>query len=156
MRLTAGIDVGAIFTKAVILSDLEVVSWAIIPSGGDFSRASEQALREAIKRAQREPEVIFATGVGASKAGMVSRTLSDVSCHARGMNFYFPSVREVIDIGGQSTKVIRVDERGRALEFTVSEKCAAGSARFLQIIAKVLRINFEDIGKLSLLSLIHI
>jgi predicted CoA-substrate-specific enzyme activase len=76
--------------------------------------------------------------------------MSDVSCHGKGVHYFFPEVRTIIELGGQSSKVIRVDERGKAIDFVISEKCAAGSGRFLQLMSKVLRIGFEDIGPLSM------
>jgi predicted CoA-substrate-specific enzyme activase len=78
--------------------------------------------------------------------------VNDISCDARGIFYLFPSARSVIDIGGQFTKVFKVDNRGRATAFLLSEKCAAGSGRFLQVIAKVLQVDLEDIGELSLSS----
>jgi len=155
MSFFAGIDVGAVFTKAVLLGPEGIVSRACLPSGSDYAGAATTALNRALEQAGLAPERlerIAATGVGGGKVEGARFTISDISCHGLGVHYFFPHARTVIDIGGQATKVIRVDEAGRALEFVVSEKCAAGSGRFLQLIAKVLQINFDDIGPLSLQS----
>jgi len=93
-----------------------------------------------------------ATGYGAANVAFASQKAPDISCLARGIYHLFPSVHTAVDIGGQYTRVLRLDERGRATSFLLSEKCAAGSGRFLQVIARVLQINLEDIGELSLQS----
>lgn len=153
MSFFAGIDVGAIFTKAVILGEDGVRARACLPSGSDYTAAAGAALNQALEQAGLSPDRIdriAATGVGSGKVEGARFTVSDISCHGVGVHYFFPHARTIIDIGGQATKVIRVDESGRALEFAVSEKCAAGSGRFLQLIAKVLQIKFEDVGPLSL------
>jgi predicted CoA-substrate-specific enzyme activase len=93
-----------------------------------------------------------ATGYGAANASLADEVVSDLSCQGRGVAYLFPSARTVIDVGGQFTRVFRVNEKGKVTAFVQSEKCAAGSGRFLQVIARVLQVDLEDIGELSLKS----
>ena len=143
-----GVDIGSILTKAVLLRDGEVLSYKIMPSGRDYAGVFNEMKNSLLGGREAKGEVI--TGYGTSKLSV--RRVSDLLCHGRGINFLFPDVRTIIEIGGQASRVIRIDERGKVLDFVVSEKCAAGSGRFLQVIANVLRIPFEEIGELSLKS----
>jgi len=93
-----------------------------------------------------------ATGVGAANAAFSSDQVPEISCQGKGTKHLFPSVRTIIDIGDQASRVIRIDDEGRPAYFVVSEKCAAGSGRFLQIIARVLQMDISEIGELSLKS----
>jgi len=149
----AGIDIGSAFSKAVILAKNEIVSYAVIASRGNYKRAAEDVAGEALAKAGlslQDVDYTVSTGYGAANVSFSHLELSDISCLARGAHYLFPTARTAIDIGGQYTRVFRVDDRGKATAFLLSEKCAAGSGRFLQIIARVLQIDLKDIGKLSL------
>jgi len=149
----AGVDIGSAFSKAVILDKDKIVSYAVIPSRGNYRRAAEDVAGGALAKADLSLEDVdytVATGYGGANVPFSRLEVSDISCLARGAHYLFPTARTAIDIGGQYTRVFRVDHRGRATAFLLSEKCAAGSGRFLQIIAKVLQIDLKDIGKLSL------
>ena len=155
MIYVAGVDIGSAFSKAVVMARSEIISYHVMPSGGDYKLIAEQVAGEALAKAKlsfRDLSFTVATGYGASNVPFSSQVTSDISCQGRGVFYLFPSVRTVIDIGGQFTKVFKVDERGRTTAFLLSEKCAAGSGRFLQIIARVLQIDLKDIGDLSLKS----
>ncbi len=93
-----------------------------------------------------------ATGYGASMVDFASERPSDMSCHAKGINMLFPGVRTVIDVGAQFTRAIRIDESGRIVNFIMNEKCAGGSGKFLQVTARILHVNIEELGELSLKS----
>ena len=149
----AGVDIGAAFTKALVLGDQGPVAYSIIPSGGDYAAAARKAVAQALGEAGLAAEALratVATGVGAPKAPWAQVVVSDITCQGWGVHHLFPEVRTIIDIGGQATKVVKVDGEGRALDFVINEKCAAGSGRFLQVIARVLRLDFQDLGPLSL------
>jgi predicted CoA-substrate-specific enzyme activase len=151
----AGVDIGSAFSKAVIMAENEIISYHIMPSGGSYKLAAEEVTRKALTKARLSLEDLdytVATGYGAANVSFSCETVSDISCLARGVYYLFPTARTAIDIGGQFTRVFKLDDRGRATAFLMSEKCAAGSGRFLQVIAKVLQIDLEDIGKLSLKS----
>ena len=155
MVYAAGIDIGSAFSKAVIVTEGEVVSSHIMPSGGNYQLTADEVIKQALDKAKlslKDIAYTVATGYGAANVSFAQQVVTDISCQGRGIYYLFPSVRTVIDIGGQFTKVFKVDERGRATAFLLSEKCAAGSGRFLQVIAKVLQIELEDIGELSLKS----
>jgi len=153
MIYVAGIDIGAAFSKAVILGDGKIVSYQIMPSGKNYRETAEKVLQAALDKAglSRQDLInILATGYGAATVSFANQQVTEISCQARGIKHLLPSARAIIDVGGQSTKVIKLDEDGRAVDFVVSEKCAAGSGRFLQVIARVLGVPLEDIGQLSL------
>ncbi len=155
MVYAAGIDIGSAFSKAVIVAQGEIVSYHIMPSGGNYKLTADEVIKQALAKAKlslKDIAYTVATGYGADNVSFAQQVVTDISCQGRGISHLFPSVRTVIDIGGQFTKVFKVDERGRATAFLLSEKCAAGSGRFLQVIAKVLQVNLEDIGELSLKS----
>ncbi|MBI4216016.1 MAG: 2-hydroxyglutaryl-CoA dehydratase [Chloroflexi bacterium] len=155
MVTVAGVDVGSAFSKALILSDGARAGYAVQPSGGNYRQAARQVLEEALKRAgkaQADLAALYATGHGAYSADGAQQRPTEVSCLARGIFHEFPTARTIVDIGGQASKAIRLFKNGRVEEFAMSEKCAAGSGRFLQIIARVLHIAVEEIGPLSLKS----
>lgn len=150
-----GVDIGSAFSKAVILAEGKLISYHIIPSGGNYKRTADEVVTEALTKANLSLGDIactVATGYGGSNVSFAHRLVTDISCQSRGIFHLFPSIRTVVDIGGQFSRVIKLDDRGRAIAFLLSEKCAGGSGRFLQIIAHVLQIDLEEIGPLSLKS----
>ena len=150
-----GIDIGSATSKGVITKDGELLTYHLFPSGANY-RVSAQKLRdELLAGAGLTPEDIAATAVTGYGAGSVPFSgveVADLRCCARGISTIFPSVRTVIDVGEQSSQVIRLSEKGQVIDFAISERCAAGSGRFLNVIANVLRIDLKDIGPLSLQS----
>jgi len=155
MLYVAGIDIGSAFSKAVIMAKNEIIAYEVMPSGGNYKITAEQVIKEALTKAkltQKDITYTVATGYGSANVSFSSETASDISCLARGVHYLFPAARTAIDIGGQFTRVLKLNERGKAISFLLSEKCAAGSGRFLQVIARVLQIDLEDIGELSLKS----
>jgi predicted CoA-substrate-specific enzyme activase len=153
MGYTLGIDVGSSFSKAVICEGQTIASYAVMPSGGNYAETARQVADEAARRFGISPKEIastIATGYGAPAVEFADRMVTDISCHATGIHHLFPSVRTIVDIGGQFTRAIRIDDSGRASSFIQNEKCAAGSGKFLQVIARILHIGLEEIGELSL------
>ena len=152
MAFFMGIDIGSVASKGVITGDKAEI-YHIIPSGSNYRAAAEKLRDELLLKARLQPEDIACTAVtghGVDKIPFGNRSIADIRCCARGINRLFPRVRTVIDIQGQSSQVIRVGKEGRVVNFAVSEKCASGSGRFLEIIANVLRVELEDIGELSI------
>jgi predicted CoA-substrate-specific enzyme activase len=147
-----GIDIGSAYSKGVIIKDFELVASHVIISGANY-RASAEAIRtELIRQVNLSQDDIantVATGAGADNVYFASQKASDIVCTARGINNAFPQARTVIDVASQSTRVIRLSGEGKVANFTVSEKCAGGSGRFIQVIANVLRIDLSDFGPLS-------
>jgi len=150
-----GIDIGSAYSKGVIIRDSELAAHYVIPSGANYQTAAETIRQELLKQVnltQSDITDTVATGTGAGNVPFASRQVSDIVCTARGINSIFPQARTAIEVAGQYTKVIRINEQGMVTNFTVSEKCAAGSGRFIEVIANVLRIDLKDFGPLSLKS----
>lgn len=151
----AGIDIGSAFSKAVVVAGSELVSYHIIPSGGNYKLAADEVAGRALSEAKlsfNDIAYVVATGYGAANVAFSNQVATDIACQSRGVYNLFPSARTVIDIGGQFSRVFKVGEGGRATAFVLSEKCAGGSGRFLQVIARVLQIDLKEIGQLSLKS----
>lgn len=151
----AGVDMGSAFIKAVLINQKQIMAYEILSSGGHYKETAGKALDQALSRARvslGKLSGIVVTGIGAESAPFQARQFSDISCQAAGCRSLFPSAGIVIDIGGQFTRAIQLTPQGRVANFLMSEKCATGSGRFLQVIARILRINVEDIGPLSLRS----
>jgi len=155
VKYVAGIDIGSAFSKAVIMAENEVIAYEVIPSGGNYKLTAERVIKGALTKAkltQKDIACTVATGYGSANVSFANQTASDISCLGRGVHYLFPDARTAVDIGGQFTRVLKLDGRGKVTSFLLSEKCAAGSGRFLQVIARVLQIDLEDIGELSLKS----
>jgi len=153
MGIFLGIDVGSVATKGVLTNDGAIECRHVVPSGYNYGAAAEKMRQELLARAgvtTDDVAGIVTTGSGAGNAGFPSQQVSEIICCARGIQAVFPSAGTVICVGGQSSQVIQIGRDGRVADFVVSERCAAGSARFLQVMANVLRVNLEDIGALSL------
>jgi len=150
-----GIDIGALYSKGVIVRDDELVAHHVIPSGASYREAAGKIRDELLSQAelsQGDISDVVATGTGSGNVYFASRKTSDIVCTARGIHMVFLSARTAVDVAAQSTKVVKVDERGLVANFVVSEKCAAGSGRFVDVMANVLRIPLKDFGQLSLKS----
>lgn len=155
MKYSLGIDVGSSFTKAVLVGDRALIFHAVIPSGGDYAGAAWTASGMAIEKAGIAWTDIsgrIATGYGAAAVEFADSALSDITCHAAGIRHLFPNARTVLDIGGQFCRALKMDADGNVTNFLLNEKCASGSGKFLQVIARILHMNVEDIGPLSLQS----
>ncbi len=153
MLYVAGIDIGSAYSKAVILSGNEVLSHYILPSGGNYRQTAEKVAEEALKKANISFDDLgytIATGYGSASVSFSDQVVSDVSCQGRGIAYLFPSARTVVDIGDMFSKVLKIDGNGRTTSFLLSGKCAGGSARLLQVISHVLRVDLNEIGQLSL------
>lgn len=150
-----GIDIGSGTSKGVITRDGELLAYHMLPSGVNYRTAAEKLREELLAKAGLSLQDIActtATGQGSGNVTFSNQQVTDIRCCARGINSIFPPARTVIDVQGQSTQVIRLSESGQVANFVISEKCASGSGRFLDIIANVLQIQLEDAGPLSLKS----
>ena len=149
---TLGIDIGSTASKCVIMADgKDIVAKALIPVGAGTSgpqRAINAVLEEAgMKR--EDMDYILATGYGRnSLEDFADHQMSELSCHAKGASYLFPEVRTVIDIGGQDVKVMRV-ENGAMTNFQMNDKCAAGTGRFLDVMARILEVDVNELGTLG-------
>lgn len=154
----AGVDIGAATAKAVILADNSILGYAIIPTGYDVKLAAEQATTEAMKQAGiskplDELDYVISTGYARNAVGFADRSTTEIICHAKGAHFIFPEARTIIDIGGQDSKAIEMDDDGDVRDFVMNDKCAAGTGRFLEVMAGVLQVgSVGNMGPLSLKS----
>jgi len=149
-----GIDAGAATTKAVILRDNEIAGYRIGSTGFDFLHAAESIYRNVLEDAEiqeKDIERIVATGYGRKSIQFADTAVSEITAHAKGVQFLFPEVMGIIDIGGQDSKVIAV-EQGRVVDFLMNDKCAAGTGKFLEYTAKALEVSIEALGSLALAS----
>lgn len=152
--ISAGVDAGALTTKAVVLRDGELCGFAVRPTEDDSRLAAEAALAEALQPLGPVPGelLVCATGAGKSQVPGAREQLSEVVCLARGAGLLHPGCPGLIDLGGESTRVVKLDASGNVLEFALNDKCAAGTGVFLDAIAKVMQLRPEEMGPLSLRS----
>jgi predicted CoA-substrate-specific enzyme activase len=155
MAFVLGIDIGSASSKGIILGDQGPMGSFECPSGGDFKRTAEIIRKELLSRAAISAGNIprtIATGFGSKLVAFADEVKPDIVCQAKGVASLLPSARTVIDVGDLYTKVLRIDGVGSVHHFLLSGKCAGGSGRILQVIAKVLQLKVEEIGELSLKS----
>ena len=155
MTTVAGIDIGAGTAKTVILTDRRIVSYSVLPTGGDSVEAARKTLEGSLKKADilfTDLQQIIATGYSRNIVPFANKTMTEITCHARGANFLIPQARTVIDIGCQDSKAIKINERGMVTNFMMNDKCAAGTGRFIEVIAQALGLRIEDVGPAALTS----
>ncbi len=151
--LFAGIDIGSRSAKAVIMRDDTILSSAICDTGPESIKTSYKVIEQALSSAGLSLDDIdytVATGYGRVLVPFANENISEISCHARGINWYFPSVRTILDMGGQDCKAISCDGNGKVTNFVMNDKCAGGTGRFFEMIAEVLNVPLTEIGNLSL------
>jgi predicted CoA-substrate-specific enzyme activase len=149
----AGVDVGSLATKSVVIRDGEIAGTSIIPSGLNSEEGGLAALAAALQDAGLERSQvthIVSTGYGRITASYATKTVTEITCHAKGANYLYPNVRTIIDIGGQDCKAIRVDPDGTVADFAMNDKCAAGTGRFLEVMAGVFKVPLAQLGELAL------
>ena len=153
---TAGVDVGAITAKAAIFDDRQLLATAVILAGYDRAAAALLVLDQALAQAglhDRQVACTVATGYGRVQVPGAHRTVTEITCHARGAHYLCPDVHTVIDVGGQDSKGIAVGSGGKVLDFVMNDKCAAGTGRFLEVMAHALEVDLVDLGRLALSTL---
>lgn len=147
MIYTLGIDIGSTTSKCIILEDGKHIIGSSLLTGGAGSNSPLKAFETALKQAnisKNDLTEIVATGYGRSTFSETEYQMSELSCHAKGVYFICPSVRTIIDIGGQDVKVLSVNDKGRMLNFLMNDKCAAGTGRFLDVMANILQLDIKD------------
>ena len=156
--LVAGIDVGAATAKAVILGDSEILGYAVTPTGHDVKLATNKVIKEALEKAGLSISIdglnyVVSTGYARGSIGFANKTVTEIICHAKGAHFVIPSTRFIIDMGGQDSKAIEVDPEGDVTNFVMNDKCAAGTGRFIEVMAQVLEVeSVAEMGPLALQS----
>jgi len=149
----AGIDLGSTMTKVVILDeDEQVRAYVVNHTGAEHRRLANKVMEEVLDKSGLSIEdmtFIMATGYGRINVPFADKQVTELTCHARGVASFFPNVRLAIDIGGQDAKGLKI-RNGKLLDFVMSDKCAAGTGRFLEVTADALGLKLEDLGKISL------
>ncbi|HID18888.1 TPA: 2-hydroxyglutaryl-CoA dehydratase [Candidatus Bathyarchaeota archaeon] len=154
----AGVDIGSLTTKVCIIdAESKLVAHAIKRTTVKIKEVGEDTFRKCLRKASLKPSdvrYIVATGYGRNLAlsTFADEKITEITCHSRGARFLFPKCRTVIDVGGQDSKVMRLDDSGRVLRFTMNDKCAAGTGRFLEVMAEALGVKLEKMGEISLKS----
>jgi bzd-type benzoyl-CoA reductase Q subunit len=152
--ITAGIDVGSVSTQAVVMVDGKLYCYSNMRTGSDSPDSANRAINWALEDTGLELEKIHysvGTGYGRVNVPFAQRAITEIACHARGANFmYGPSIRTVLDMGGQDCKAIRCDHRGKVTAFLMNDKCAAGTGRGMEVFADLLKVHINDVGQMSL------
>ena len=149
----AGVDVGSLAAKSVILADGEIFATGLVPSGVNSVESGLSALNLALETAglkKDDLKYIVGTGYGRVSAPYANKAVTEITCHAKGANYLHPTVRTIIDMGGQDCKAIRIDQDGAVVDFAMNDKCAAGTGRFLEVMAGVFKVKLEDLGAIAL------
>ena len=153
--LTAGIDIGSRTSKGVILKGNEIVTHTICATSPDSRKSAITTMEKTLEGtglSQGDLHYVVATGYGRVLVPFGDEVISEISCHAKGADWYFPSVRTILDMGGQDCKAISCDRGGKVTGFMMNDRCAGGTGRFLELIAEVLGVSLDNIGPLSLQS----
>jgi predicted CoA-substrate-specific enzyme activase len=157
--ITAGIDIGSLSADAVILEFAgeedkgQILGYSIIRTGGDSAETAKKCMDLAVKNANiafEDIEYIVSTGYGRVIVPFSHRNITEISCHAKGANWVFPSAHTVLDMGGQDCKVMACNDTGKVTNFVMNDKCAAGAGRSMEVMAQLVGVPLESIGKLSL------
>jgi bzd-type benzoyl-CoA reductase Q subunit len=151
--ITAGVDIGSTSTQAVILADGELYAYSSIRTGSNSPNSAIDAMKWAMDGTGLSLEDLrytVGTGYGRVNVPFADKSVTEISCHARGANMiYGPSLRTILDMGGQDCKAIHCNEVGRVTSFMMNDKCAAGTGRGMEVIANLLSVHVEDIGEMS-------
>ena len=145
-----GVDSGSTSTNVIILDkDKNILSSVIVRTGARAKDSAYKALDLALKEAKLTKEdisLIVGTGYGRYNIDFVDENITEITCHGKGAHFFNKDVRTIIDIGGQDSKAISIDENGNVKSFVMNDKCAAGTGRFLEMISKTLEIELKDMS----------
>lgn len=150
---TLGIDIGSITSKAVLMKEGIILAAKVVFTGYNVETAAKKVFDDVLAEAGLPPEAvgrIVATGYGRKGVAIAHESLTEILCHGAGAYYQNREVRFVIDIGGQDSKAILLDDKGRVKNFTMNDKCAAGTGRFLEVMARAMEVNLEAFGDLSL------
>ncbi len=151
--ITAGVDIGSVSSQAVILTDGDLFAYSNSRTGSDSPDSAQQTTDWALEdtgMGLEDIQYVVGTGYGRVNVPFAQRAITEIACHARGANWmYGPTVRTILDMGGQDCKAIRCDERGKVTNFLMNDKCAAGTGRGIEVFADLLAVPIEDVGRLS-------
>lgn len=151
--ICAGIDIGSNTSKAALLKDRQLLTVCVQKTGYDHVQAGAQVFDSALKASGLQPGAvssIVATGYGRASLDFADKALTEIICHGAGAFFMNPEIRGVIDAGGQDSKAVLLDAGGKAADFSMNDKCAAGTGRFLEVMANALDVDLDRMGEFGL------
>jgi predicted CoA-substrate-specific enzyme activase len=151
--IVAGIDIGSSTSKGVLLMEKERISSALMPTGPKSEKMGIEVLTKVLNQigvSREEVRYVVSTGYGRIRIPFSNDIMSEIACHAKGCHFIFPQVRTILDVGGQDCKVIRVNSKGLHTNFAMNDKCAAGTGRFLESMADLLKVDLSEMGEIVL------
>lgn len=149
---SVGIDIGSVAAKVVLFDGEKIKAYRICPTGWSPKETGQMLLCEIIENAQiNKSQIISIVGTGYGRVALpfIDKRVTEITCHGRGAHYFDSSIRTVIDIGGQDSKVIKIDEKGNVVDFLMNDKCAAGTGRFLQVMANVLELDISELSQLA-------
>ena len=152
--VVAGIDIGSMTTKAVVLKN-DNSYFSVRPTGIDIPEIANQVMQEALDKIPlsfNDIERIVSTGYGRISVPFSAKTITEITCNAAGVHHLYPQATVVVDIGGQDSKVIKLSNKGKVLQFVMNDKCAAGTGRFLEVASQTLGVSLEELSTISLKS----
>ncbi|MBS3759068.1 MAG: 2-hydroxyglutaryl-CoA dehydratase [Desulfobacterales bacterium] len=152
MSIVAGCDVGSLTSKAVIMRANKIIGSYILKSKPKPEHSADAAFKGALAAAGlsvKDIACLIGTGYGREKMEFADNAVSEISCHGKGARWLLPSARTVIDIGGQDCKAMKLNSEGHVERFAANDKCASGTGRFLEVMAKVLGLEISELGPLS-------
>ncbi|MHA1194503.1 MAG: acyl-CoA dehydratase activase [Promethearchaeota archaeon] len=155
MKAFCGIDIGSLATKIVLFIDEELIDYRTERSTYDFKRVGHKLFDEILQKhdLKRNDVFVMSTGYGRNTIDIADDRVTEITAHAKGAKFFFPDAYSVIDIGGQDSKAIVISKKtGNVIDFQMNDKCAAGTGRFLEVMAHALEVPIEEFGKLALKS----
>ena len=149
----AGIDIGSITAKAALIKDKKLLGTLVIPTGYHHLNAGIRVFESLLEKtglSRADIRAIVSTGYGRSSIDFADKAMTEILCHGAGAHFINPEVRGIIDVGGQDSKAILLDNQGRVENFAMNDKCAAGTGRFLEVMARALEVDLDHMGEFSL------
>lgn len=150
--ISVGIDVGSVAAKAAAYDGEKIIASSLTPTGWSPKEAGDFLLADILEKTRLKREdikTIVGTGYGRVSLDFIDKKVTEITCHGRGAHYIDPSIRTVVDIGGQDSKVIRINEQGQVVDFLMNDKCAAGTGRFLQVMANALEVEVGDLSRLG-------
>lgn len=151
-----GVDSGSTSTNAVIMNEKrEIVAFSVVRTGAKAGESAQKVLQEVLEKgglAREDISWIVSTGYGRVSISYADENVTEISCHGKGAHYFNPAIRTILDIGGQDSKAIRLNEKGEVKDFVMNDKCAAGTGRFLEMIAHTLEIDIGELGAIALKS----
>ena len=151
-----GIDSGSTSTNPLIMNqDKKISAFSVVRTGAKSDVSADRALKEVLEKAglsREDISWIVSTGYGRVSIAFADENVTEISCHGKGAHYFNPEIRTILDIGGQDSKAIHLNENGEVKDFVMNDKCAAGTGRFLEMIARTLEVSLDELGAIALTS----